>query len=77
MNGMMRIIQIPQIVSNIEVTSHDNNVIDCHIQVHLSRKLHPCGDATSKTYKPAFHGSYLSRNMYYGSAATLWVFHLP
>ena len=26
----------------------------CHIQVHLSGKLHPCGDATSEPYKPTF-----------------------
>ena len=43
----------------------------CHIQVHLSGKLHPRGDATSEPYKPAFHGSHLSRNMSYGGAATL------
>ena len=49
----------------------------CHIQVHLSGKLHPRGDATSEPYKPAFHGSHLSRNMSYSGAATLRVFHLP
>ena len=49
----------------------------CHIQVHLSRKLHPCGDATSEPYKPAFHGGHLSHSMSYGGAATLQVFHLP
>ena len=42
-----------------------------HIQVHLSGKLHPCDDVTSKTYKPAFHGSHLSCNTFYGSATTL------
>ena len=47
------------------------------MQVHLSGKLHPCGDATSEPYKPAFHGGHLSRNTSYGGAATLWVFHLP
>ena len=26
----------------------------CHMQVHLSRKLHPHGDVTSKKYKPTF-----------------------
>ena len=31
---------------------------DCYIQVHLSGKLHPCGDATSEPYKPAFYGGY-------------------
>ena len=49
----------------------------CHMQVHLSRKLHPHGDATSEPYKPAFHGGHLSCNTSYGSAATLQVFHLP
>ena len=48
----------------------------CHIQVHLSIKLHPCGDATSEPYKPAFHGGHLSCNMSYGDAATLRVFRL-
>ena len=33
------------------------------MQAHLSRKLHPRGDATSEPYKPAFHGGHLSRNM--------------
>ena len=47
----------------------------CHIQVHLSRKLHPRSDATSEPCKPVFHSSHLSRNMSYGGAATLWVFH--
>ena len=49
----------------------------CHIQVHLSGKLHPCGDATSEPYKPAFHGGYLSHSTSYGGAATLWIFRLP
>jgi len=49
----------------------------CYIQVHLSGKLHPRSDATSKPYKPAFHGSHLSRNTSYGGAATLRVFRLP
>jgi len=49
----------------------------CYIQVHSSRKLHPRGNVTSKTYKPVFHSSHLSCNMSYGSAAILWVFHLP
>ena len=53
------------------------NEVVCHIQVHLSGKLHPCGDATSKPYKPAFHGGHLSRNTSYGGAATLRVFRLP
>ena len=48
----------------------------CHMQVHPSRKLHPCGDIISKSYKPTFHGGYLSCNMSYGCAATLWVFCL-
>ena len=47
------------------------------MQVHLSRKLHPCSDATLEPYKPAFHGGHLSHSMSYGSAATLRVFHLP
>jgi len=47
------------------------------MQVHLSGKLHPHGDVTSKTYKPAFHGGHLSCNTSYGGAATLWVFRLP
>ena len=42
------------------------------MQVHLSGKLHPCGDATSELYKPTFYGGHLSRNMSYGGAATLW-----
>ena len=50
---------------------------DYHIQVHLSGKLHPCGDATSEPYKPAFHSGHLSRNTSYGGAATLRVFRLP
>ena len=54
---------------------YDSEMI-CHIQVHLSGKLHPRGDATSEPYKPAFHGGHLSRNMSYGGAATLWVFCL-
>ena len=49
----------------------------CHMQVHLSGKLHPHGDATSEPYKPAFHGGHLSCNTSYGGAATLQVFHLP
>ena len=48
----------------------------CYIQVPLSEKLHPCGDATSKPYKPTFHGGHLSCNTSYGGAATLWIFHL-
>ena len=52
-------------------------LIICHIQVHLSRKLHPRGDATSEPYKPAFHGGHLSRNTSYGGAATLRIFRLP
>ena len=28
----------------------------CHMQAHLSGKLHPRGDATSEPYKPTFHG---------------------
>ena len=40
-------------------------------------KLHPCGEVTSKIYKPAFHGSHLSRNISHGSAVTIQVFCLP
>ena len=40
-------------------------------------KLHPHGEIISKTYKPAFYSGHLSRNMSYGSAVTIWVFHLP
>ena len=29
------------------------------MQVHLSRKLHPCGDVTSKIYKPTFLATHL------------------
>ena len=36
----------------------------------LIQKLHPCGGVTSKTYKPTFYGSYLSRNTSYCGAAT-------
>ena len=49
----------------------------CHIQVHLSRKLHFRGDATSEPYKPTFHSSHLSRNTSYGSTAILQIFCLP
>ena len=49
----------------------------CHIQVHLSGKLHPRSDAISEPYKSAFHGGHLSRNMSYGGAATFRVFCLP
>ena len=49
----------------------------CHMQVHLSGKLHPCGDATSEPYKPTFHGGHLPRNTSYGGAANLRVFRLP
>jgi len=31
----------------------------CHIQVHLSGKLHPHGDATSEPYKPTFLATHL------------------
>ena len=47
------------------------------MQVHLSGKLHPRGDATSEPYKPAFHGGHLSRNTSYGSAETLQIFRFP
>ena len=57
---------------------HTAAILDeCHIQVHLSGKLHPRGDATSEPYKPAFHGGHLSRNTSYGGAATLRIFCLP
>ena len=49
----------------------------CHMQVHLSGKLHPRGDATSEPYKPAFHGGHLTSNTSYGGAATLQIFRLP
>ena len=29
-------------------------ILECHIQVHLSGKLYPRGDATSEPYKLAF-----------------------
>ena len=48
----------------------------CHMQVHSSRKLHPHSNVISKTYKPTFHGSHLSHNTSYGSAATLQVFRV-
>ena len=32
-------------------------ITSCHIQVHLSGKLHPYGDIISRSYKPTFHGS--------------------
>ena len=50
---------------------------NCHMQVHLSGKLHSRGDATSEPYKPAFHGGHLSHNTSHGGAATLRVFRLP
>jgi len=40
-------------------------------------KLHLHGDIISQLYKPTFHGSHLSCNMPYGSAATIWIFYLP
>ena len=40
------------------------------------QKLHSCDEVTSKTYKPAFHSSYLSHNTSYGSTATIQVFCL-
>jgi len=36
------------------------------MQVHLSGKLHPRGNATSGPYKPTFHGSHLSHNTFSG-----------
>jgi len=44
-----------------------------HINIwhHFIRKLHPRGEIISKSYKPAFHGSHLSRNTSYGSVATI------
>ena len=39
-------------------------------------KVHSCSDIISKLYKPAFHSSYLSCNIPYSSAATIWVFYL-
>jgi len=47
------------------------------MQVHLSGNYIPVVKSSPKTYKPALHGGHLSCNMSYGSAATLWVFHLP
>jgi len=49
----------------------------CHMQIHLSGKLHPRSNATSEPYKPAFHGGHFSRNTSHGGAATLWIFRLP
>ena len=43
----------------------------------LVRKLHLCSGVTSKSYKPAFHGSYLSHNTSHGSTTTIQVFRLP
>ena len=53
------------------------SMLRCHIQVHLSGKLHSRGDATSEPYKPAFHSGHLSHNTSHGGAATLRVFRLP
>jgi len=39
-------------------------------------KLHPHSDIISKLYKPTFYSGHLFRNMPYGSAVTIWVFHL-
>ena len=33
MNGMMRIIKISQIIPNVEVTSHNNNVVDISFSI--------------------------------------------
>ena len=41
------------------------------------QKLHPCSDIISKLYKPIFHSSHLSHNMFYDSATTIWVFYFP
>ena len=41
------------------------------------RKQRPCGETTSEPYKPAFHGSHLSRNTSYSGAAILRAFCLP
>ena len=38
------------------------------------RKQCPCSGTTSESYKPTFHGGYLSCNMSYGGAATIQVF---
>ena len=77
-DGLLRLVQDYRKLN--QVTIKDKTplpLIGCHMQVHLSGKLHPRGDVTSKKYKPAFHGSYLSRNTSYGGAATLRIFHLP
>ena len=39
-------------------------------------KLHLHSEVTSKTYKPAFYGGYLSRNTSYSGATTIQVFCL-
>ena len=39
-------------------------------------KWYSYSDINSKLYKPIFHGSHLSHNTSYGSAATIWVFYL-
>jgi len=51
-------------------------IVICHIQVHLSGKLHPHSDATSEPYKLVFYGGHLFHNTSYGSAATFRIFHL-
>ena len=56
---------------------HKSKYLLCVIcKFHLSGKLHPCGDATSEPYKPAFHGGHLSRNIFYGGATTFRIFCL-
>jgi len=55
----------------------EGKLVSCHMQVHLSDKLHPHSDVTSKKYKSAFHGGHLSHNTSYGSVATLRIFCLP
>jgi len=33
MNRMIQVIRVPQIVSDIEVASHDKNIIDVHFNI--------------------------------------------
>jgi len=53
------------------------NLVECHMQVYLSRNYIPMVKSSPKTYKPAFHSGHLSHNTSYGGAATIQVFCLP
>ena len=49
----------------------------CVICKSTHLEIHSHGEVTSKSYKPTFHSGHLSRNISYGGAAIIRVFHLP